>query len=97
MSDVKAPITKPAQAEDIYARGVHYQHYREDFQFLFGLGFFGIFAALGVLIALACVRSDQIRRLERLEKLNGIEKLREPCGCCPLGDLATKGNRQWTN
>jgi hypothetical protein len=97
MTDVKAPITKPAQAEDIYARGVDYQHYREDFQFLFGLGFFGIFAALGVLIALACVRSDQIRRLERLEKLNGIEQPQEHCGCCPLGDLATKGNRQWTN
>jgi hypothetical protein len=93
MSDVKAPTTKPAQAEDIYARGLDYQHYREDFQFLFGLCFFGIFAALGVLIALACVRSDQIRRLERLEKLNGIEQFREPCGCCPLGDLATKGNR----
>jgi hypothetical protein len=93
MSDVKAPATKPAQAEDIFARSLDCQHYREDFQFLFGLGFFAIFAALGVLIALACVRSDQIRRLERLEKLNGIEQLREPCGCCPLGDLATKGNR----
>ena len=93
MSDVKAPITKPAQDKDFFARDLDYQHYREDFQFLFGLGFCGIFAALGVLIALACVRSDQIRRLERLEKLNGIEQPRESCGCCPLGDLATKGNR----
>ena len=90
MSDVKAPTTKPAQAEDIYARGLDYQHYREDFQFLFGLGVCGIFAALGVLIALACVRSDQIRRLDRLEKLNGIEQLREPCRCCPLGVLPGK-------
>ncbi len=69
------------------------ESYRENFQFLFGLGVCGIFAALGVLIALACVRSDQIRRLERLEKLNGIEQPRESCGCRPLGDLATKGNR----
>jgi hypothetical protein len=93
MSDVKAPITKPAQAEDIYARGVDHQHYREDFQFLFGLGVCAIFAALGVLIALACVRSDQDKRLDRLETLKGIKQPQEPCGCCPLGDLATKGNR----
>jgi hypothetical protein len=92
MDDVKAPITKPAQAENIYARDLDCQHYREDFQFLFGLGACGIFAALGVLIALACVRNDQIRRLERLEKLNGIEQLRDPCGCCPLGVLSSKGS-----
>jgi hypothetical protein len=92
MSDVKAPITKPAQAEDIYARGLDYQHYREDFQFLFGLGVCGIFAALGVLIALACTRSDQNKRLDRLEKLNGIEQPQEPCGCCPLGVLSNKGS-----
>ena len=93
MSDVKAPITKPAQAEDIFASRLDYQHYREDFQFLFGLGVCCIFAALGVLIALACVRSDQIRRIERLEKLNGIEQPQEICGCCPLGALSTKGYR----
>jgi hypothetical protein len=93
MSDVKAPVTKPAQAEDIFARGRDYQHYREDFQFLFGLGVCGVFAALGVLIALACTRSDQNKRLERLEKLNGIKQPQEPCGCCQPSDLATKGNR----
>jgi hypothetical protein len=92
MDDVKAPTTKAAQAEDIFARSLDYQHYREDFQFLFGLGVCGIFAALGVLIALACVRSDQNKRLERLEKLNGIKQPQEPCGCCPLGVLPTKGS-----
>jgi hypothetical protein len=39
-------------------------------------------------------QSDDSKRLERLEKLNGIQQLQEPCGCCPpLG--ASKAGGAW--
>jgi hypothetical protein len=92
MSDVKAPITKPAQAEDIFAWSPSHEHYEEDFHFLFVFSCVLTIAVFSLSLILWSWQRDDSERLERLEKLNGTKQSQEPCGCCPLGDLATKGN-----
>jgi len=67
--------------------------YRKNFQFLLVFSCILANAALNLSLIVWCWQRDDSERLERLEKLNGIRQPQEPCGCCPLGDLETKGNR----
>jgi len=69
------------------------ESYREDFQFLFVFSCLLAIAVLSLALIVWSWQRDDNERLERLERLSNIEKSQEPCGCCPLGDLATKGNR----
>jgi hypothetical protein len=67
------------------------ESYREDFQFLFGFSCLLLIAFLSLSLITGSWQSEQNKRLERLEKLNGIEQPQEPCGCCPpLGVLSVQ-------
>jgi hypothetical protein len=68
------------------------ESYREDFQFLFVFSCLLAIAVLSLSLIVWSWQSDQNKRLDRLEKLNGIEQHQGPCGCCPLGVLANKEN-----
>jgi hypothetical protein len=83
MSDVKAPTTKPAQAESIIGCE---DNLTPILLFLAAIAVITVFT-----FGYVCYCAEKTNeRLERLEKLNGIEQLREPCGCCPLGVLPGK-------
>ena len=69
------------------------ESYRKDFQFLFVFSCLLAIAVLSLSLIVWSWQRDDNERLERIEKLNGIKQPEEPCGCCPVGELATKGNR----
>jgi hypothetical protein len=64
---------------------LHARH-REDCQFLFAFTCIMTIAVLSLALCVWSWQADDSKRLEQLEKLNGIKQPQEPCGCCsPLG------------